>query len=47
MHTDMRRDVITLDRGGTASVPLASEVEVVGALATNMTLTDVLIEGLW
>jgi hypothetical protein len=47
MHTNMRRDVVTLDRGGTASVPLASEVEVVGALATNMTLTDMLIEGLW
>ena len=47
MHTDMRCDVITLHSGGAARVPLACEIEIVGALAANMALTNVLIEGLW
>jgi hypothetical protein len=46
MHTDVRGDVISLDRSSTARVPLASQVEVVCALAANMALTDVLIEQL-
>ena len=44
MDTDVRGDVITLDRGGAARVPLAREVQIVGALATNMALTDVLLK---
>lgn len=45
MNTDVRSDVISLDRGGTARVPLACEVQVVGALAANMTLTNVFLCG--
>jgi hypothetical protein len=44
MNTDVRGDVVTLDRGGSASVPTTGEVEVVGALATNMSLTDMILE---
>ena len=43
VHTDVRCDVITLDGGGTAVTPLASEIQVVGALAANMALTDVIL----
>lgn len=43
MDADMRRDVITLDGSSPARVPLASQVQVVGALATNMALTDMLL----
>jgi len=43
VHADMRCDVVALDSGGTASIPLAREIEVVGALATNMLLTDVFL----
>jgi hypothetical protein len=43
MDPDVRSDVVSLDRGGPARVPLTSQVEVVGALATNVTLTDVLL----
>jgi hypothetical protein len=44
-HVDanVRRDVISLDSGGTALVPLAGETEVVGALATDMALAEMLI----
>ena len=45
MHADVRGDVITLDSGGTAVAPLAGEVQVVGALAANMTLADVILRG--
>lgn len=44
MDADVRGDVVTLDSGGSARVPLASEVQVVGALAADMALTDVLLE---
>jgi hypothetical protein len=44
VDADVRSDVVTLDSGGAARVPLAGEVEVVGALAANVTLTDVLLE---
>ena len=43
MNPDVRSDVVSLDCGGPARVPLTSQVEVVGALATNVTLTDVLL----
>ena len=43
VNTDVRGDVVTLDGGCPAGVPLAGEVQVVGALAANMALTDVLL----
>lgn len=43
MDADVRGDVVALDRGGAALVPLAGEVQVVGALAANMLLADVLL----
>lgn len=43
MNTDVRRDVVTLDSSRAALVPLARQVEVVGALAANMTLADVVL----
>lgn len=46
MDTDMGSDVVPLDSGSAARVPLACQVQVVGALATNMALTDVLVERL-
>lgn len=49
MHTNVRGDVVTLDGGGVAVAPLASQVQVVGAFAANMALADVvlLIASLW
>lgn len=38
MDADMGGDVVSLDGGGTARIPLAGEVQVVGALAAHMTL---------
>lgn len=46
MDTDVRGDVVSLDRGSSARVPLASQVEVVCALATNMALANMLVESL-
>lgn len=46
MDPDMRGDVISLDSSGAAGIPLASEAEVVGTLATNMTVTNVFIKSL-
>ena len=43
VNTNMRSDVVALHRGGAARVPLACEVEVVGALATNMLLANMFL----
>lgn len=43
VNTDVRRDVVALNRGGAAVSPLAGEVQVVGAFATNVTLTNVIL----
>lgn len=43
MDSDVRGDVVPLDSGGSARVPVAREVEVVGALATHVTLADVIL----
>lgn len=43
VNTDMRSNMITLHRGGAARVPLACEVKVVGALATNVLLANVFL----
>lgn len=45
MHADVRRDVVALDRGRAALIPLARQVEVVCALAANMALADVVLRG--
>jgi hypothetical protein len=43
VDADVRRDVVALDRRGPARVPLARQVQVVGALATNMLLTKMIL----
>jgi hypothetical protein len=43
MYSDVRGDVIPLHGCGVASTPLASEVEVVSALTTNVAFTDMLL----
>jgi hypothetical protein len=45
VDTDVRGDVVTLDGGGAAVAPLAGQVQVVCALATNMALADVVLGG--
>lgn len=47
MDSDVGCDVVTLDRGCAARIPLAGKTQVVGAFTTNMALTNVLIEILW
>lgn len=49
MHANVGGDVVALDGGGVAVAPLASQVQVVGALAADMALADVflLIASLW
>jgi len=44
VNTNVRGDMITLDCSGTAVPPLAGEVQVVGTLATDMALADVIVE---
>lgn len=43
VNTNMRRDVVTLHSRSSAVAPLTCQVQVVGALAANMTLTDVVL----
>lgn len=43
MHTDMRGDMVALDGGSVAVAPLAGQVQVVGAFATDMALADVFL----
>jgi len=44
VNADVGRDVVTLDGRGAARVPLAREVQVVGALPANMLLTKMVLE---
>jgi hypothetical protein len=44
VNANVRSDVVTLDRGGAAVAPLAGQIQVVGALTTNMALTNVIVE---
>lgn len=44
VDANVRGDMVALDSRGVASAPLASQVQVVGALATDMTLADVLLQ---
>ena len=43
MYSDMRSDMIALDGGSSATAPLAGQVEVICALATYVTFTDVFL----
>ena len=43
MNTDMRGDVVTLDSGSPARIPHARQVKVVGALATDMLVADMVL----
>ena len=43
VDSDVRSDVITLDGGGSALVPATGEVQVVGALAADMALANVIL----
>ena len=43
VDANVRGDVVAPDCGGVASAPLASQVQVIGALAANMTLADVFL----
>ncbi len=44
VHANVRCDVVALDRGGAAVAPLAGQIQVVGALTTNMALTNVILQ---
>jgi len=44
MNTDMGCDVIALDCRSTTVAPLAGQVQVIRALAANVTLADVVLE---
>ena len=41
---DVGGDVVALDRAGVASLPAAHEVQVVGALSSDVSLTEVLLQ---
>lgn len=43
VDTNVRRDVVTLDCRGAARTPLARQVEVVCAFATDMAFADVVL----
>lgn len=43
MHSNMGGDVIPFYGGGAAAAPLAGQVQVVGALATDMAFADVFL----
>lgn len=43
VDTNVRRDVVTLYSRSTAVTPLAGQVQVVGALATNMAFANVVL----
>jgi hypothetical protein len=44
MHADVRSDVVALNRGGAAVTPLAGQIQIVGALATDMALANVILQ---
>ena len=46
VNPDVRGNVVTLDSSCATRVPLACEVQVVGALAANMAFTDVFLVGM-
>lgn len=44
MDTNMRGDVIAFDGGGAAIAPLTGQVEIVGALAANVSFANVILD---
>jgi hypothetical protein len=46
VNADMRGDMVALDGRGAAHIPSAGQVQVVCALASDMALADMVIEGL-
>lgn len=46
VNANVRSDVVTLDGGGATCAPLAGQVEVVGALATDVAFADVILGGM-
>lgn len=44
MNADVRGDMVTLDGGGATCAPLAGQVEIVGALATDVALAYVILD---
>jgi hypothetical protein len=44
VNANVRSDVITFDSGGAAVTPLAGQIQIVGALATNMALANVILQ---
>lgn len=45
MDTDVRCDVVALHRSCSTRAPSTGEIQVVGALPSDMALTDVLLQG--
>ena len=45
--SEMTGDVVALRTGCAAVFPLASQAEVSGALAANVVVAEVVVEGLW
>lgn len=46
VNANVRSDVVTLDGGGSALIPTAGQVQVVGALTADMLVTDVVLREL-
>ena len=44
VNADVRSDVVALDGGGPARIPHACQVQVVGALAADMLVADVVLQ---
>ena len=44
VNANVRSDVVAFDRGGAAVTPLAGQIQIVGALATDMALANVILE---
>lgn len=44
MNPDVRGNVITLDSRSSTSAPLACQVQVIGAFATNMSVANMILE---
>jgi hypothetical protein len=43
VYANVRCDMISLHSGGAAATPLASQIQIIGALTTDMTLANVVL----
>jgi hypothetical protein len=43
VNANVRSDVVAFDSGGAAVTPLACQIQIVGALATDMALANVIL----